>query len=39
MLDWIIWNRNVWSFNCEYLKNVFTNHISKIHVKTGFDIK
>ena len=39
MLNWIVRNRTVWSFNCVYLKNVFTNHIFDIYVKIGFGIK
>ena len=39
MLNWIVGNRTVWSFNCVYLKNVFTNHIFNIFVKTGFGIE
>ena len=39
MLNWIVRNRTVWSFNCEYLKNMNTNHIFNLYVKTGFDIK
>ena len=27
MLNLIIWNRTVWSFNCAYLKNVYKLHI------------
>ena len=36
---WIVRNRTVWSFNCVYQQNVFTNHIFNIYVKTGFGIK
>ena len=32
MLNWIIRNRIVWSFNCVYLKNVFTNHVFNIYM-------
>ena len=39
MLNWIVRNRTVWSFNCVYLQNVFTNHIFNEYVKTGFAIK
>ena len=39
MLNWVIWNGAVGSFNCRYQQNVFTNHIFDIHVKTGFGIK
>ena len=39
MLNWIVRNRTVWSFNCVYLQNVFTNHISNIYAKPGFGIK
>ena len=39
MLNWIARNRTVWSFNCVYLENVFTNHIFNMYVKTGFGIK
>ena len=39
MLNWIVWNRTVGSFNCVYQKNVFANHIFNIYVKTGFGIK
>ena len=39
MLNWIVRNITVWSFNCVYLQNVFTNHIFKIYVKTGFGTK
>ena len=38
ILNWIVRNGYVWSFNC-VSKNVFTNHIFNIHVKTGFGIK
>ena len=30
---------SVWSFNCVYLLNVFTNNIFNIYVKTRFGIK
>ena len=42
MLNWLIWNRAVWSFDCAYVQNMFTNHIYhifNIHVKTGFDFE
>ena len=39
MLNWIVRNRTVWSFNCEYRQNVFTSHIFNINGKTGFGIK
>ena len=39
MPNWIVINRTVWFFECVYQQNVFTNHISNIYVKTGFDIK
>ena len=39
MLNRILRNRTVWSFNCVYQKNMFTNHIFNIYVKTGFSIK
>ena len=29
MLNWIVRNRTVWSFNCMYLQNVFPNRICK----------
>ena len=35
----IVRNGNVWSFNCMYLWNVLTNHISNIYVKKRFGIK
>ena len=28
MLIWIVRNRTVWSFNCLYIQNAFSNHIS-----------
>ena len=39
MLNWMVRNRTVWSFNCVYLQNVLTNHIFNTYVKTGFGIK
>ena len=39
MLNWIVSNRTVWSFNCAYLQNMFTNHIINIYVQTEFGIK
>ena len=39
MLNWIDRNKTVWSFNYVYLKNVFTNNIFNIYVKTGFENK
>ena len=39
MLNGIVWNKTVWSFNCVYLKDVFTNNIYNMHVKTGFGNK
>ena len=39
MLNWIVRNRTVWSFNGMYLQNGFTNHVFNIYVKTGFGIK
>ena len=39
MLNWMFRNRTVWSNNCMYLQNVFTNHIFKICVKTEFGTK
>ena len=39
MLNWIIRNRTVWSFNCVYQQYAFTNHIFDIYVKIGFGIK
>ena len=39
MLSWVVRNRTVWSFNCEYIENVLTYHIFNIYVKTGFGIK
>ena len=39
MLNWIVRNRTVWSFNWVYRQNVFTNHIFNKCVKTGFSIK
>ena len=32
MLNWIVRNRTVWSFNCVYLQNVFTDHIYLIYM-------
>ena len=32
MLNWIVRNRTVHSFNCVYLQNMFTNHIFIIYV-------
>ena len=32
-------NWTVWSFNCMYQQNVFTNHIFNIYGKAGFGIK
>ena len=39
MLNWIVRNRTVSSFNSVYLQDVFTNYIFNIYVKTGFGIK
>ena len=39
MLDCIVINRDAWSFNGQYLQNVFTNHIFNVYVKTVFGIK
>ena len=39
MQNWIVRNKTVRTFNCVYLKNVFTNPISNIYVKIGFGIK
>ena len=39
MLDWIVRNRTVYSFNFLHLQNVFTHHIFNIYVKTGFGFK
>ena len=38
MLKWIVKNRTVWSFNCVYLENVFTNDIFDFNEKTRFGI-
>ena len=38
MLNWIVRNRTVCSFNCGYQRNAFTNHIFSMYVKIGFDI-
>ena len=35
MLNWIVRNKTVWSFNCVYLQNVLTNYIFNIYVKNG----
>ena len=39
MLDWIVRNRTVWSFNYVYQQNVFSNHILDLYVQTGFGNK
>ena len=40
MLNWIVRNRTVWSFNCVYLKKlVQKSYTFNIYVKTGFGIK
>ena len=39
MLNWIVRNGTVWSFNCVYVQNMFTNDIFNVFVKTGFGIK
>ena len=39
MINWIVKNRTVWSFNCVYLQNMFINHIFKIYVKIGFGLE
>ena len=39
MLNWIVRNRTVWSFNCVHQQNVFTNYIFNIYVETEFGIK
>ena len=36
MVNWIVRNRTVWSFNCVYLQNFLTNHIFDKYVKSGF---
>ena len=38
MLNWIVRNSTVWSFNSVYLENVFTNHIFNVYVKIGSTI-
>ena len=37
MLNWIVRNRTVRSFNCEYLQSMFINHIFDIYVYLGLD--
>ena len=32
MLNWVVRNRTVRSFNCVYLQNIFTNHIFNIYI-------
>ena len=39
MLNWMDRNRTVWSLNCMYQQNVFTNHIFNIYVETGLGFK
>ena len=39
MLNWIVRNRTIWSFNRVYLQNVFTYRIFNIYAKAGFVIK
>ena len=39
MLNWIVKDETVWSFNCVYLQNMFTNNIFNIYVKAEFGIK
>ena len=39
MLNQNIRNKTLWSFNCVYQQNVFTNHIFNIQVKIGFGNK
>ena len=36
MVNWVVRNRTVWSFNILYLQNVFRNHIFNIYLKKGF---
>ena len=36
MLNCIVRNRTVWSFNCVYLQNMLTNRTFNINVKIGF---
>ena len=38
MLNWIVRNKTVSSFDCVYLQNEFTNHLFNIYLKPGFDI-
>ena len=38
MLNWIARIRTVWSLNCVYLQNVFTNHVSNTCLKTEFGV-
>ena len=39
MVNWIVRNRTVSSFNCVYRQNEFTNHIFNILAKKVFGIK
>ena len=39
MLNRIVRDKTVWSFNCVYLQNVFINYESNSCKKTGFGIK
>ena len=39
MLNWIVRNRAIWSFNYVYLQNVFINQIVNVYTKTEFGIK
>ena len=39
MLNWIVRNRTVGSFNCVYQQSVFTNDVFNLYVKRGFGIK
>ena len=39
MLNWIVRNKIVGSFNNVYIQNKFTNHILNIYLETAFDIK
>ena len=38
MVNWIVRNKYVWSFNCVYLQIVFTDHMFNIYLKIGFGI-
>ena len=39
MINWIVRNTTVWTFNSVNQQNVFTNYNFNIYVRSGFSIK